>query len=396
MFSIITLEEIIDIFNQNFFNKTNKVTKITKNSVLSGFSYANAKIAQKAFKDIAVATSVLDPDFSYGTQLDKTAQIWGVKPRQGESGSSVYIRLFATPGTQYFRNQNLFTTRDGLQFRLESDYTMGPMGFDYVKLDSLDTGLRTNIEPLSINNVLLAPVGHQYATNDFYGFGGTDIETDFVFRERIKKSYNRLATNTIEFLTQVLIDVDNTVLRIYPQGLNAQGKYQMAILAVNGTSYSSEQLSLFESSIQKYLSLYDLKPDGIETRSVKFTNVTWFPIDVDFRISITPGQEDIVRKRIQTSLFSLVDYRFWKEGNKVEWDDMLQIAKNQKDVIYVPDNLFLPNADIIVPFGQLPRLRNFVMRDLDGNIIEDLIGNLNPIYYPNSKNEILALNIINA
>ena len=79
----------------------------------------------------------------------------------------------------------------------------------------------------------------------------------------------------------------------------------------------------------------------------------------------------------------LFDYRFWKYGNKVEWENMLFVAKGVDGVRYVPDSNFFPNADINVPMYYLPRIRSFVMRDMDGNIIEDNRGILANVFYPN-------------
>ena len=44
-----------------------------------------------------------------------------------------------------------------------------------------------------------------------------------------------------------------------------------------------------------------------------------------------------------------------------------------------------PQADINVPKYRLPRIRGFIMRDLDGNIIEDNNGVLSDVFYPNEE-----------
>lgn len=49
----------------------------------------------------------------------------------------------------------------------------------------------------------------------------------------------------------------------------------------------------------------------------------------------------------------------------------------------MPDVHFYPRADINVPIYRLPRIRSFIMRDLNGNIIEDNGGVLSQFYYPN-------------
>ena len=60
-------------------------------------------------------------------------------------------------------------------------------------------------------------------------------------------------------------------------------------------------------------------------------------------------------------------------------------AKNVEGVRYVPDTHFYPKSDVNVPKYRLPRIRGFIMRDLDGNIIEDNNGVMSDVYYPNSE-----------
>ena len=106
-------------------------------------------------------------------------------------------------------------------------------------------------------------------------------------------------------------------------------------------------------------------------------------VDVDFRLDIDPAYDiDRVRRDIQIQMNKLFDYRFWKYGTKVEWENLLYVAKNVEGVLYVPDQHFYPASDINVPKYKLPRVRGFVMRDLEGNIIEDNGGVLNSFFYP--------------
>ena len=65
----------------------------------------------------------------------------------------------------------------------------------------------------------------------------------------------------------------------------------------------------------------------------------------------------------------------------------MYVVKNVAGVRYVPDTHFYPNMDINVPRYRLPRVRKFVMRDLDGNVIEDNQGVLSGVYYPNEIEE---------
>ena len=121
---------------------------------------------------------------------------------------------------------------------------------------------------------------------------------------------------------------------------------------------------------------------------LRLLNVDWLPIDVEFRVDIDPAYDpDAVRREIQIQMGKLFDYRYWKYGNKVEWDDLLQVVKQVDGVRYVPDTHFYPNSDINVQKYRLPRLRAFIMRDLDGNIIEDNNGVMADVFYPSEYDD---------
>ena len=105
---------------------------------------------------------------------------------------------------------------------------------------------------------------------------------------------------------------------------------------------------------------------------------------------------EAVRKEIQIQMSKLFDYRYWKYGNKVEWDDMLQVVKQVDGVRYVPDTHFYPQSDINVPKYKLPRLRAFIMRDLDGNIIEDNNGVMSDVFYPSEMDDAFIGSVLRA
>ena len=70
----------------------------------------------------------------------------------------------------------------------------------------------------------------------------------------------------------------------------------------------------------------------------------------------------------------------------MEWDQLLNIVKSITGVRYVPDTQFVPNQDILIDRDKLPRFRSFTIYDLNGNLLLDQGGLINPIYYPNIVN----------
>lgn len=379
---VMTVAELKQLFLEIFLNKTDKVSDISDNSVVNATAYGVAKVIQKCMKDIAIVESHIFPDSAYGSYLDSSATLFGVPGRiNTASGSSTYVRLVGDTGTFYPKISTILTNYNGVRFRLDEDVTIGDDGYIYAKVSSIDLGVKSNIEPNSIVSVSPQPAGHIAVTNEYHSIGGRDQEDDELFRQRIKKHLNIVSRNTIEYLIQVFRQFNPDVLKVINLGINELGQKQLGIVLQNGKELSNSELDDLLGLSIDYFPISDINKFG-DSIGIVLKNVRWLEINVDFRVQLF---EDIdsstVRKNIQINLTKYLDFRFWDHTRKVEWDDMLQIVKNTEGVRYVSDKFFSPNIDIQVPVDRLPRIRGFIMRNLDGNIIFDR-ESLIPIFYP--------------
>lgn len=383
-----TTDELEKIFTEILINKTEgKVNKISPNSVLSGIASGVAGVAQKNLKEVALIESINFPDSASGDMLDQIADKMGISPRYGASESTTYIRLVADEGTIYQQNEHQFITNQGITFQLEAPtIEIGEIGYTYAKVRSVTQGLSTNVNPFTINQMDNEPTGHQYVINEYRAIGGRDIEDDLLFRRRIKEGPNILARGTLAMLEQALNKINSNVLRVFYYGLDVNGKVRLAVSSVNGIDFNQEEFDEMLEEGEQFFSLTELRPFGTkQTYGINFVNVDYQPIDVSFRVDILQNANlDQVLIDIQTRMSKLVDFRKWKPFQKVDWDDLLEVAKNTRGVRYIPDQFFNPRNDIIIDQGKLPRFRSFIMMDLDGDIIIDQNGNLNPIFYPSN------------
>lgn len=380
---ITSIQELKQIFIEILLNKTDKVTDVGAESVLNGIAYGCAKVGQKCLVNQSVVEGHLFPDTAYGVYLDNLAAVKGIAPRFGATGSSTYVRITAQPGTYYDKDVVVLTATNGIQFVLEDDVTVGVNGYTYAKVKSRSTGVNTNVDPLSINKIAPLPLGHINVTNEYRAMNGRDAEDDDLFRQRIKDSVNQLARTTLSYLEQVFMKINPRVLRLNKNGIDADGKYNLTVVPINGVDFTEEEFNEILSLSQEYLSLAEVLNETNDFR-LKLNNVDWLPVDVEFRVDIDPAYNtDSVRKEIQVQMSKLFDYRYWKYGDKVEWEDLLQVVKQVEGVRYVPDTHFFPQSDMNVPKYKLPRMRAFIMRDLDGNIIEDNNGVMSDVFYPN-------------
>lgn len=382
-----TTEELKKIFVEIFLNKTDRVTKVSDQSVVNGISYGIAKIGQKAIKDIALIESHLFPEDAHGIYLDQIAQTLGISPRFGASESSTFIRIFADEGTTYVANTNTFTG-NGIVFELTQDITIGAEGYAYAKVRSQSIGQKTNVPSLSINQVSNPPSGHLFVTNEYESVGGRDIEDDVSFRNRIKQGPNIAATGTLQYIIEVFTKFNSNVLDVKNYGINSRGQTVLAIVTQNGIDLTNDELGVLLSDSKDYLALTEFNSVTNNSIGVELRNVEYQAIDIDFRAELIQQSDiDAVRQDIQVQISKYLDFRYWDYNQKVEWDNLLQIVKSDNRIKYVPDSHFTPNRDVLVQPGKLPRVRGFVIRDLDGNVIIDGNEVLDPVYYPTTPNQ---------
>lgn len=102
---ISTVTELKNIILEILFSKTDKVSKVSNTSVLNGLAYANAKVGQKALKDIAIIESQLFPEYATGEYLDAVAARYGIFERLGSCSSTTYIYLYGEPDTVHLLKQ---------------------------------------------------------------------------------------------------------------------------------------------------------------------------------------------------------------------------------------------------------------------------------------------------
>ena len=380
-----TITNLKNLFIEMFLDKTAKVSNVADGSVVNATAFGVAKVAQKAMKDIAIKEAQIFPDTATGAYLDKAAALYGVSPRKGALGSSTYIRVSADPGTAYDTSVT-FVNKNGIRFQVDEALTVGESGYGYVKVRSINAGYSTNVQPNSITNVSPQPQGHIECTNEYYAIGGRDSEDDETFRIRIKNNLNILSKNTIEYWTQTLNNIDDRVLKVMTAGLDEKGIYNLYVVSQNGIFFTEEELDTLLESAQGYFGISELNIEG-KAVGIGIKNIDWFYVGsergLDFRVQLQPDYDvATVRQNIQVNLTKYLDFRFWTPGKIVEWDDLLDIVKKTDGVKYVPDEYFFPYYDQQVPANQLPRIRGFVMRDQDGNVLYDSDSNLSPLFYP--------------
>lgn len=381
-----TISFLKNLWIETFINKTDKVSDITDNSVLNATAYATAKVAQKALKDVAIVEAQIFPEEASGEYLDRAATLFGATPRKGALGSSTYIRVYAKSGTTYTKGVNVFVSTNGVRFPIEETLIVGDLGYGYVKVKSESVGAFTNVDPNSIVTLTPIPNGHIECTNEYYAVGGRDEEDDEMFRIRILNHQNVYAEGTLEKLVQILQNIDSRVLKIMFVGVMEDSFIHIQIATQNGQELTYQELQTLLEGATPYFGVGDMIVSG-RLMGIKFENASWYEVGgekgIDFRCELEAGYDiAAVRKNIQVGMTKYLDWRFWEPGRQVEWDNLLEITKNTEGVKYVADQDFYPKVDEPVSEWLLPRIKKFVMRDLEGNVLFDMENQFSPVFYP--------------
>lgn len=388
---IYSIDELKEFFIQILLNKTDKVSKISDNSVLNAISFGVAKIAQKGMKDTALLESELFPEYAYGEYLDKIVERSGVVPRQKNIGSSVWLRLVAVPGSVYDCKSAKFFTKSGYTFKLDNSITVPDSGYVYVGAKSIETGSSTNVNANSITKAAGVPEGHLYVTNEVPAKGGVDIESDESVLNRLLQNFNNFAFDTLSKLRSVFMMLNPLVLDVKKIGVDSKtGKIKLGIITVNGCSLTSEELSYLLKNSTHYLSLVD---SGSLNEDFNEPNIILQMVDpvetvLDFRVDVYESTNiDKLRTDILIQITKLFDFRTWEPGKTIEWGALYSLVRNQEGVKSLPSIDFNfsetgeGQVDVKVPRERYPVLKGFIMRGLDGNILPGGQATIIPYYY---------------
>ena len=394
---ITTEEELVEIFVETFFNKQDKVTKVAKHSVMSGIAEGIAKVAQKAIKDIANVEANIFPDSAFGDKLDKIASNYGISDRFEATNGTTFLRVVGDAGTTYNTGVHTFTGNHGVVFNLVNDFTIDVNGYGYIEVVSAESGSSANVSPLTINKVSPTPSGHKYVINEYKVNGGRDEEQDEFFRQRIKDTPNINAQKTIAYIEQILMSINSNILKVFNYGTK-NGKTILAIATQNGSTLTQNQLDTLFIGLQNYIAITDLKPFGQTFYGVKLQNIEYQNVDIDFRVKLSDSTSiDDYRLKSQLIIQKKFDYRYWKDGDQVRWDNIFGGVKSISGAEYIPRQYFFINGntvDLSLSIIKLPRLRSFMMRDENGNILANQSGTLQPYFYPSAKNIAITSSII--
>lgn len=370
---ITSISELKNIALEILLSKTNKLSKISPNSIFNAVAFAISKIGQKALKEIALIESQLFPDYATGVHLDLVAKRYGINSRLGATKSSGYIYLYGKRGTFYDKDKVQFISNDGISFVLEDNVTIDEKLYAFAHITSTIVGSHSNAAPLSITNCENSPVGHDYCNNTFATYGGRDKESDDELRDRIVNLTNSVSNKTLEYLAQIALNFNSNILKFVNLG-TYQGKTQIGVYTQSGAALTQSELNNLGFALREYLCLSDIS-ENLEQRVI-FVNIDYTPIDLSFKIDYMQDLFTInqIYNSIQMKLIDFIDYRYLDIEKSILWIDLYNLIKNTEGIVNVNFGSFLINGgqnDIIINKKLLPKFRQMIIYDINGNILLD-------------------------
>lgn len=345
-------------------NCGDKITKVTPLSVTNGFAFGLAKIVQKINKDSAMIEAKLFPENANSTILDSIASREGIPGRRSSSKSSVVLLFRGTSGTTYPAGLQVRSV-DGVIFELKAELVLGTHRFGYMIAESTTFGISTNVSPNSITEMVATPpVGHTSVTNPYRAVGGRDVETDYDFRNRLLQAENIISRNTEAYYEALLYTANEDVLRVHSRGLKSfDDTFEIIVVKNSLADFSAGELSDMKTAILNSIPLSDYG-----TAKISVANISWTYVDIVVPLKLKSGYTlDEVLPEMQILVSNFVDISKWQFGEKLQWDDLLEVCKKTIGVEEVYDDLFTPNSDVLIPEHSLPRIRNFAVRDVVTN-----------------------------
>lgn len=355
-----TIEELKTEFISSLrSNCGDKITKVLPDTVFNGLAFAISKITQKIIKSAAQIEARTFPELANNSTLDQIASENGIPVRYSASKSMVVL-LFYAADTTFYASGFQVKNSDGIVFETKKDLTVNENEFGFVVSESLTTGSVNNVEANTLTiPVTTAPVGHVSVTNTFKAINGRDQEAYRDYQNFILNIENILSKNTEAYYDALVRNFNREIIKVYSEVVIGEiNSFNLYVVKNNAADLSSGELTTLKNQIVPYTPLSDNK--------FNILNVVYTDFDMIVPVRLITGYilADVL-KDMQVNIQDFMNLTNWDFGQKLQWDDLLEVCKNTEGIEEVFDSGFYPNSDIQISDGSLPRLNNFTIENVD-------------------------------
>ena len=193
------------------------------------------------------------PQTSYGVWLEYLGECKGVFKNPATYSTGV-IKVIGKKGTNIYKGNLIGTATtdnsESVVFKFKESKSINERGFAYVKAECVSPGSIGNVLKDSITILIDSISGVESITNEENFNGGTDIEDEEHFRERILEEYKNEATSgNNEHYKKWAKEVDGVGNAYVLEEWNGPGTVKVLILDKNDKPATKELIE----KVQKYI-----------------------------------------------------------------------------------------------------------------------------------------------
>lgn len=150
-------------------------------------------------------------DFATGTSLDRVGSLIG-EVRKAATKATVTVKFTGINGTIIPEDTVVMTSGDDpVEFVTDAIATIPAGGYIDVACTAVLYGADGNVGAGTITVQKVPIVGVTSITNVYAAVGGTDVETDAVYRLRIKGQVTQISKGTLEAIRQAVLDLEGVL-----------------------------------------------------------------------------------------------------------------------------------------------------------------------------------------
>jgi uncharacterized phage protein gp47/JayE len=375
-----------DIVSEMAVNQ-NEITVFEPKTAIRGLISAFAGVVRELWDDLYSTRRKLFLNTSSGSDLQVLGEERDVVIKQA-AAAGVLLTFTGSSGTLIPKDTAIPNPSTGISYLTKNDITLGQKNPD------LNVSGISNLQDLSIADTVWAEcetpgsigncgvntitgkpaiAGVNSVTNLSPAQGGTDIESDSIYRERIRNYISILNLGTESFYEAVCKVIEPRVLRVRVKK-DYSGYDAIKIILVNesGSAFGKEDLNFIASEVSLRHRAYT---------KVTCTNIGYTMISVKERVKLKSGFTlDQVYTATADALAGYFNWKSWEFGKPISIDNVFQVCDNVQGVEDVELNTFLINGGTPRNASVIQTLFNQVVTSDSSSTITDSSA----VYTPDS------------
>lgn len=346
--------------------KTDKITLFSVGSAVRGFITAVAlKIRDLWYETIQIKRKLFLNTVT-GIDLDVYAEQYNLT-RKAATKSGVFLVFTGNSGTTIPEGTVVTNPTSNIGFVTKEAITLGATNVNFITggkynienvsiadaawAESINTGKANSVPADSITKINITGVS---VTNPAQAQGGTDVETDDEFKNRIRSYIKLLDMNTQAYYETKILTLDDRVLRAKVlKNYDEPDALRIIIVTKSGVPFTTVELANLNSLI--------------ETEQRSFTkitceNIVFTLISISMRVTLKSVNNAIVSfDKYYTDMADIMakyfDWSKWEWGAKIPIDEVFSTAQTipQTDEIDLGSfKINNSNTSIILSENSLP------------------------------------------